>query len=136
MIFVDTNVFIYSAGAEHPHKNPSRRFILRVARGEVDAFTSAEVLQEILHRYKAIQRLDEGAEIYYLVRKVMRSVTPITAALVDEACLLLVRHDELSARDALHAATSLAVGAEAICSYDRAFDRIPTLERREPVHYL
>ena len=76
LIFVDTNVFIYSAGAEHPHKHPSRRFIFRVARGEVDAFTSAEVLQEILHRYKAIQRLDEGREIYYLVRKVVRNVTP------------------------------------------------------------
>jgi predicted nucleic acid-binding protein len=53
VILIDANIFMYAAGAEHPHKEPSRMFLEQVARGEVDAALDAEVLQEILHRYRA-----------------------------------------------------------------------------------
>jgi predicted nucleic acid-binding protein len=53
MILVDANVFMYAAGAEHPHKAPSRIFLEKVAGGEIEAALDAEVLQEILHRYRA-----------------------------------------------------------------------------------
>jgi predicted nucleic acid-binding protein len=36
------------------------------------------------------------------------------------------------ARDALHAAVVMSGGFEALCSYDRDFERIAGLVRREP----
>ncbi len=44
------------------------------------------------------------------------------------------RNDEagLSARDALRAATVLVHGLDAICSFDRGFDAIPSVRRLEP----
>ncbi len=32
MILIDANIFMYAAGAEHPYKEPSRKFLERVAR--------------------------------------------------------------------------------------------------------
>lgn len=51
MLLVDSNVFMYAAGADHPSKGPALRFLERVANGDVGAGVDAEVLQEILHRY-------------------------------------------------------------------------------------
>ena len=58
MIFIDSNVPMYAVGAPHPNEDHVR---LRVREALADGrrlVTDAEVLQEILHRYAAIARLD------------------------------------------------------------------------------
>jgi hypothetical protein len=45
---------------------------------------------------------------------------------------LLDRDARIMARDALRAAVALTHGLDAICSYDRDFDRIPGITRLEP----
>jgi hypothetical protein len=47
-VFIDSNIPMYFAGREHPNRAPSERFLAAVERKEVEACTSAEVLQEIL----------------------------------------------------------------------------------------
>ncbi|MBU6366283.1 MAG: type II toxin-antitoxin system VapC family toxin [Gemmatimonadetes bacterium] len=132
MILVDANILMYAAGAPHPHKAPSARWLEAVARGEVDAAVNAETLQELLHRYRAIGRWSDGRRVYDLARTIFPAVVPITAAVLDEARRLLDRHPMLMARDGLHAAVVLVEGFEAICSYDRDFDLIPGVRRMEP----
>ena len=132
MILIDSNIFMYSAGAEHPNKRPSLAFLEEVVRGQVTAATDAEVLQEILHRYRAMGRWAEGRRVYDLARRIIPVVIPIGVEILDAACDLLDRYDGLMARDALHAAVVPHVGAQAICSYDRDFDRIENLKRIEP----
>ena len=63
MMLVDSNVIMYAAGAAHPNKAPSVAFLDRVARAEIDAAIDAGVLQEILQRYRAIQRWSEGRTV-------------------------------------------------------------------------
>ncbi len=132
MIFVDANVFMYAAGAEHPHRAPSLGFLERVAKGEVDAAIDAEVLQEILHRYRAIGRWSEGRRVYDLARQIVPLVFPVGVEILDLARELLDRYDELMARDALHTAAVKLCGGTALCSFDRDFDRIDGLDRIEP----
>lgn len=132
MILIDANIFMYAAGAEHPFKEPSRKFLERVARGEMDVALDAEVLQEILHRYRAIRRWSEGRNVYDLARQIVLIVIPITAEILDLARHLLDQYAGLTARDALHAAVAQAHGAQAICSYDGDFDEITGLHRIEP----
>ena len=132
MILVDANILMYAAGAPHPHKAPSARWLEAVARGEVDATVNVETLQELLHRYRAIGRWSDGRRVYDLARTIFPAVVPITAAVLDEARRLLDRHPMLMARDGLHAAVVLVEGFEAICSYDRDFDLIPGVRRVEP----
>ena len=132
MIPVDSSVLMYAAGTRHPHKQPSVRFLERVASGEVDAALDAEVLQEILHRYRAIGRWADGRQVYDQARRIFPVVVPITAEVLDRARALLDDHRSVMARDAVHAAVVSVHGLEGISSYDRDFDRIAGLKRSEP----
>lgn len=132
MILVDANVIMYAAGAAHPNKQPSVAFLQRVAEGGVDATVDAEVLQEILHRYRAIERWPDGRRVYDLARELFPWVLPITSEVVDRARRLLDQYDTVMARDALHAAVVLTHGLEGIVSYDRDFDPIAGVTRHEP----
>ena len=133
MILVDSNI-IYAAGDSHPNKGPSVAWLERVARAEIDAVVDAEVLQEILHRYRAIRRWKEGRKVYDLVRRLVPVVVPVGAEVLDRARALLDEHAHLVARDALHAAVVQEHGLSGICSFDRDFDRIKGLDRTEPPH--
>ena len=132
MILLDANILMYAGGAVHPHKEPSAHLLERVARSEVDAALDAEVLQEILHRYRALGRWEDGRRVYDAARRVVLVVLPITADVMDEARAIMDESPALMARDALHAAVCRIVRAEAICSYDEDFDAIKGVRRVEP----
>lgn len=132
MILVDTNVIMYAAGAEHPHKAASVAFLREVADGAADAAVDAEVMQEILHRYRSIRRWAEGRRVYDLTRAIFPIVIPITAEVLDRARRLLDGHDHLLARDALHASVALTQNLDGIVSFDRDLDGIAGVTRREP----
>jgi uncharacterized protein len=132
MILVDANVLMYAAGAAHPHKAPSVAFLRRVAAGEVEATIDAEILQELLHRYRSIGRWEEGRRVYDLTRTLFPTVVPVTAEVMDRARELMDGDETLLARDALHAAVVLTEGYEALCSFDGDFDGIPGIVRRVP----
>ena len=85
MILVDANIFMYAAGAEHPHKAPSLAFLRQIADGRVEAAVDAEVLQEILHRYRPIRRWEEGRQVYALARRIVPMVVAITDQIVADA---------------------------------------------------
>lgn len=132
MILVDANVLMYAAGAPHAHKAPSVRFLEGVARGEVDAVVDAEVLQEVLHRYRALDRWEDGRRVFDLARTLFPVVLPVTAEVLDRARLLLDAWPHLMARNALHAAVVLHHELDGVCSYDRDFDPVPGVRRVEP----
>jgi predicted nucleic acid-binding protein len=129
---IDANILMYAAGAAHPNKEPSIRFLERVANGEVAATIDAETLQEILHRYRAIERWADGRKVYDLARELFPDVIPVTASVLDRARTLLDGSTSLMARDALHAAVVLEEGLDGIYSYDRDFDHIPGIRRLQP----
>ena len=58
MIFVDSNVFMYAAGDPHPRQGEeAREFFDQSRRNGTRLFTSAEVLQELIHVYMRQHRL-------------------------------------------------------------------------------
>ena len=132
MVLIDTNVIMYAAGAEHPHKSASAGMLQRVGAGEVEATIDAEVLQEILHRYRAIGRWKDGRRVYDLARQLFPEIVPVTAPILDRAREILDSDSRIMARDALHAAVVIAERMEAIYTFDRDFDRIGGVKRIEP----
>jgi len=132
VILIDANILMYAAGAQHPCKQPSVALLASIAKGTTEAAVDTEVLQEVLHRYRAIDRWSDGRRVYDAARRIFTIVLPITAETTDRARLLLDRYPELSARDALHAAVVETRDLEAICSYDRDYDQIHDLRRIEP----
>ncbi len=134
-VFVDTAVLMYAAGAEHPLRAPCRRFVEAVGSRSIDAVTSTEVIQEIIHRYAAIGRREDGAELATRSLDLFAPALPITHALVRRVPDLVVRYPGLAARDAIHVATCLHEGIAEIVSPDRAFDAVTEIRRIDPATF-
>jgi predicted nucleic acid-binding protein len=128
-VFVDSNIPMYVAGVEHPNRAPALRFLERVRSREVDACTSTEVLQEILYRYSALDRLDLAGKVYDFFVALVPVVLDVTLADTDRAREILVGIGGVSARDAVHAAVMFNHDVRAIATFDRGFDRIGDVKR-------
>jgi hypothetical protein len=120
VIFVDTNVFMYAVGGEHPLRREARSFFEDTLRRRVPLATSAEVLQEFLHAYLPVGRLETLDAAMALAEARTVSVWSIEPEDVRLARLLADRHAALRARDLLHLATCLRRDVERIRTFDRA----------------
>jgi len=129
VIFVDSNIPMYLVGAEHPLKHDAARVVERALARRERLFTDAEVLQEILHRYAAIKRLDAIQPAFDALLGLVDDVVDVSLDTVQEAKEILLGQSVMSARDAIHVAVMVEVGATRVLSFDRGFDSFPGLER-------
>jgi len=129
VILVDSNVPMYLVGAPHPHKTDSQRILERLISRRERLVTDAEVLQEILHRYVAIERRDAIQPAFDALLGIVDEVFPVDLALVQQTTAVVLARLQLSARDALHLAVMAHHGVERILSFDVGFDGLPGVER-------
>ncbi|MEO8050923.1 MAG: type II toxin-antitoxin system VapC family toxin [Acidobacteriota bacterium] len=129
MTFVDSNIPMYLVGAAHPNKIAAQILLEGlIAKGE-RLVSDAEVLQEILHRYSAINRRDAIAPTIQVMLSVVDEVFPIEKEDVLRASEIAQSRPSLSARDALHIAIMERQKIRAILSFDADFDSWPGLRR-------
>jgi uncharacterized protein len=131
-LFIDTAVIMYAGGGDHPLREPCGQIIERVGAGELDAVTSTEVVQEIVHRFMAIRRPDIAGSMARRTMDTFAPVIPITHALLRRVPDLIDRYPTLSARDLVHVATCIHEGIVEIVSPDRGFDVVKELRRVPP----
>jgi uncharacterized protein len=129
VIFVDSNIPMYLVGGPHPHKADARQLLESALSAGERLVTDAEVLQEILHRYVAIDRRDAIQPAFDALLAVVDEVLPIALADVERAKTLLLGHRRLSARDALHAAVMEREEIAQIMTFDAGFDGLPGVSR-------
>ena len=129
MIFVDSNVPMYLVGAPHPHKADAQRLLEKLISDRQRLVTDAEVLQEILHRYVAINRREAIQPAFDALLGIADQVLPVDAAAAGRAKEIVMGHRQMSARDALHLAIMERYGIERILSFDAGFDGFPGIER-------
>jgi predicted nucleic acid-binding protein len=132
--FLDSNVFMYAAGREHPLKAPCLAILRRVAADEIEALTNTEVLQEILYRHTAIGERDRGLRLARLaVDQVGGEILPVTLEDMRHAFDLVERYGAaINSRDAVHAATMLTRSLTHVISADRHLDMIEGITRVDP----
>ena len=129
MTFIDSNIPMYLIGAAHPLKTEAQILLERlVAQGE-RLVTDAEVLQEILHRYTAINRREAMDPAIQVTLDVVDEVFPVEKADVLRASEIAQSRRAPSARDALHIAIMERRGVRSILSFDADFDKWPDLQR-------
>ena len=128
--FIDTAVFMYAGGADHPLRSPARRLLRAVVDGRLDAVTSVEVIQEIFHRFMAIRRPELAAAMARDAMDLFAPVLPVTHFVMRRVPDLLDQFPGLAARDLVHAATCLHEGIAEIVSPDQGFDRLGDLGLR------
>jgi predicted nucleic acid-binding protein len=129
VILVDSNLPMYLVGAEHPRKTDARRHLERSVLAGERLVTDAEVLQEILHRYVAIDRRDAIQPAFDALLHVVDEVLPVEREDVVKAKEIVLGSRELSARDAIHLAVMVRHGVTTILSFDRGFDGFPGVTR-------
>ncbi len=129
MIFIDSNIPMYLVGAPHPNKDAARRLLEGAIERAERLVTSAEVFQEILHRYGAIRRADAIQPAFNALIGVVDEVFPVELPDVERAKDLLLGQSGLSSRDALHAAIMRRWGVSRILTFNAGFDRVPGIER-------
>lgn len=129
MILVDSTIPMYLVGAEHPHKNRAQLLLERLVAAGERLVTDVEALQEILHRYTAVDRPDAIQPAFDALLGVVDAVLPVVQADVEEAKRIVLGRYGLSARDALHLGVMARHDISRIMSFDVDFDRYPDVER-------
>ncbi len=129
MIFVDSNIPMYLIGSGHTHKRDAQRILERCIADRERLVTNAEVLQEILHRYAAIERRDAIQPAFDALLGVVDEVFPVDLDAVQRARTVLLGHKRLSARDALHVAVMEQQGVKRILTFDAGFEGFPGITR-------
>jgi len=129
VILVDSNVPMYLVGVPHPLKIDAQRWLEKLVRERQRLVTDAEVLQEILHRYVAIDRRDAIQPAFDALLAVVDEVLPVNSAAVERAKQIVLEYRRLSARDAVHLAIMEQHRIEQILSFDSGFDSFPGIAR-------
>jgi len=129
VILIDSNIPMYLVGAPHDHKSDARRLLEKVVSERQRLVTDAEVLQEILHRYVAIDRRDAIQPAFDALLGIVDQVLAVDRPVAERAKQIVLGYRQLSARDAVHLAVMEHHGIERIMTFDSGFDRFPGITR-------
>lgn len=129
MILVDSNIPMYLVGSSHPHKSDAQRWLEKLVSDRERLVTDAEVLQEILHRYVAINRRDAIQPAFDALLGIVDQVLEVDRGIAERAKEIVLGYRQLSARDAVHLAVMEQHGIEHILTFDSGFDGFPGITR-------
>ena len=124
MIFVDTNVFMYAVGRQHPLRDIAREFFADCIRNETPLCTSAEVMQELAHAYLPVERLRTLDRALALISRARVEVWPLEQEDVTLARQLHEQHPTLGARDLCYLASCRRRGVREVRTFDQALGAV------------
>jgi uncharacterized protein len=120
---------MYLIGVHHAHKTDAQRLLEKLIASRERLVTDAEVLQEILHRYVAINRRDAIQPAFDALIGIVEEVLSVNRFAVERAKQIVLGYRQLSARDAVHLAVMEQNGIGQILSFNSGFDTFPGITR-------
>lgn len=120
---------MYLVGSPHPHKVDAQRLLEKLIADRARLVTDTEVLQEILHRYVAIDRRDAIQPSFDALLGVVDDVLSVDRPIMERAKQIVLGYRRLSARDSVHLAVMEQNGIRQILSFDAGFDMFPGMAR-------
>jgi predicted nucleic acid-binding protein len=154
-VFLDANTLVYHAGADPQYGTACKQLLERIARREIEGFTSAHTLCDVAHRVMSLEAMSQfgwpakgiaprlrkhPADVQKLTRfqqtvddvpQMGLQVLPLDFPLVSRAVSLSQQYGLLT-DDALIVAVMQANGLTMVASLDADFDRVPGLTRYTP----
>ena len=124
---LDTNVFVYALGTDHPLRAPSRALLHDSASGDIEITTTALVLQEFLHVRSTRRSRSDAAAVTRDLALACDPLSPADRSDLNLAIELFEIHPGLDAFDSLLAAVGLRAGGTVLVSADRAFGAVRDL---------
>jgi hypothetical protein len=127
-VLVDTSVFAYALGGDHPQRQPCRQFLREARQNGLELHASVEMVQELTyHRMRKTDAATAADQGRYAARA---CILHAFDERVLDAALRLIGEGTVRGRDAVHAATAAVAGISTIVSTDLAFDAV--LDRLDP----
>ena len=130
-IYLDANIFIYATVNTQEIGNKCRSLLKEIEIGKIKGITSCLTFDEIIWILRKIapeKVLESARNILNLNIKFMEVNKNILYKLVD-----LIEKYKLKPRDAIHLATMELNNCKTIISEDSDFDKIPEIERINPI---
>lgn len=155
-VFLDANTLIYHASADPAYGTACKQLLERIARRDIEGFTSAHVLADVAHRLMTleaianlgctakgiavrlrqnpaeVQKLSHFRQVIDDVAQMGVQVLPIDFSSVSAGTALSQKYGLLSG-DALVVAVMQHHHLTDLASLDDDFDRVPGLKRYAPV---
>jgi predicted nucleic acid-binding protein len=129
LILIDSNIPMYLVGMDQARKMETQRRVERLLNNGERLVTDAEVLQEILHRYTSIKRLDAIQPAFDALLAIVDEVLCVDRIVVERAKQILLGYRRLSARDAVHLSVMQQHEIDQILTFDSGFDGLPGITR-------
>lgn len=132
MIVLDTTVLVYAKGAAHPLRDPCRHLIDAIAKGDLDATSTVEVIQEFVHVRAQRRERSDAVQLGHDCADLLAPLLTIDDEHLRRGLLLFKHSERLGAFDAVLAATAIDIDAEALVSADSAFAEVTGLSHVFP----
>lgn len=129
LILVDSNIPMYLVGHDPARKLDVQRSLDQLLVKGERLVSDAEVLQEILHRYISIKRLEAIQPAFDALLEIVDEVLSIDRKIVERAKEISLGYRGVSARDAVHLAVMQQHAIGQILSFDSGFDGLPGITR-------
>jgi uncharacterized protein len=132
MIVLDTTVMVYAKGADHPLRDPCRGLIEAIAERRLEATTTVEAVQELVHVRARRRGREDAAALGRSYAQLLAPLLTVSGATLDRGLALYERSERLGAFDAVLAAAAEVAGASALVSADTAFAELTDIEHVVP----
>ncbi|MBI3964858.1 MAG: type II toxin-antitoxin system VapC family toxin [Chloroflexi bacterium] len=133
-VLLDVSIPMYAGGSDHPYRAPCVWILEQVSEGRLEVAVNTETIQEVLHRYGALQRWQTAIMMASNLIQLVSTVYPVQETDARLAIQLFGQHAPhgVKARDLIHAAVMRNNGLTQIISTDRHFDQIEGITRLDP----
>jgi predicted nucleic acid-binding protein len=121
MIVVDTTVLVYAVGTDHALRQPCRDFVQAVLDRRIEATTTVEVIQELVHVRGRRGNRQDAADIGRDFADLLAPLLTVSYEDLVSGMAIYARNERLGAFDSVLAGAASRHGASAIVSADRAF---------------
>lgn len=135
MFYIDSNIFLYPVVYDESSVTEAKRakdFLLKVALGELDAYTSTLTWDEVTWVIRRIFGLNlsiiEGKRLLSFPNLRFLGIKKTTIFKAQE----IMEKYKLRPRDAIHASVALENKISTLVSFDRDFDLVGEIKRVEP----
>lgn len=135
-VFIDSEVFIFSTGKNHPLREPCRDILRAVLEMKISAVVNPGVVSEVIRFHSDNNSREMALHAGRLMLALSSRILPIAPEDIALALDLMAAHPGLAMRDSLHAATMIRSGIDSIISANTGFDSLPGLIRRDPGSFL
>jgi uncharacterized protein len=132
-VFIDVNIAMYAGGVSHPLREPCQKVILSIVNKQIDAWTDAEIFQEILYRYLHIGEKEKGLKVFDTFHRLLSGkILPIEDSDIQQARQWVDIYPSLSKRDLIHLAVMDHYKINEIITTDHGFVSVSRILCTDP----